>query len=162
MTHHWCVVTHIKGCHGSAGMPSFRHDGDVLRRDAPQYKCCTRVRHDGVFLRCDAPQYKCYTRVRHGGAFLRRNAPQYNCCTRCVMTEDIMRRDAPQYKCCTRCVVTEEIVRHDGILYKELYEYVRRDAKSLRHDARTPGDFGCSSAMTDHGLRLDGLYTFTV
>jgi len=78
------------------------------------------------------------------------------------MTEDIMRRDAPQYKCCTRCVVTEEIVRHDGILYKELYEYVRRDAKSLRHDARAPGDFGCSSAMTDHGLRHDGLYTYTV
>jgi len=46
----------------------------------------------------------------------------------------IVRRDAPQYKCCTRCVVTEEIVRHDGILYKELYEYVRRDAKALRHD----------------------------
>ena len=73
-----------------------------------------------------------------------------------------MRRDAPHCKCCTRCVVTEEIVRHDGILYKELYEYVRRDAKSLRHDARAPGDFGCSSAMTDHGLRHDGLYTYTV
>jgi len=30
MTHHWCVVTHSKGCHGSAGMPSFRHDGAFL------------------------------------------------------------------------------------------------------------------------------------
>ena len=87
-------MTHSKGCHGSAGMPSFRHDGALVRRDAPQYKCYTRVRHDGA----------------------------------------IVRRDAPQYKCCTRCVMTEEIVRHDGILYKELYEYVRRDAKALRHD----------------------------
>ena len=82
-------------------MPSFRHDGTLMCRDAPQYKCYTRVRHDGA----------------------------------------IVRRDAPQYKCCTRCVMTEEIVRHDGILYKELYEYVRRDAKSLRRD---------------------GLYTYTV
>src|SRR5665213_3038489 len=81
MTHHRCVMTHIKGCHGFAGMPSFRHDGAFLRRDAPQYKC--------------------YTIVRHDGAFLRRDAPQYKCCTRCVVTEDIVHRDGGLYKCCS-------------------------------------------------------------
>ena len=94
-----CVMTHSKGCHGSAGMHSFRHDGVFLRRDAPQYKCYTKVRHDGDFLRRDAPKYKCYTTVRHDGSFLRRDAPQYKCCTRCVVTEDIVRRDGGLYKC---------------------------------------------------------------
>jgi len=84
----------------------------------------------------------------------------------CVMTHHMVRRDAQQGlpRVCGDafvsswrsfpCVVTDYCTK--------VVQYMRRDGGNLASWRYSPGGFGCSTVVTDHGLRHDGLYTYTV